>query len=91
MSVSKRVYTPSLVCYVSEKPHASSTYIISVSKKVQKSAVKRNRMKRIIRAAFRQILPTVPSSLHFVIRIHKDCSMKKTSDMRKELELLKSL
>ncbi len=91
MSVSKRIYTPSLLCFVSKNENAVSEYIISVSTKVQKSAVKRNRIKRIIRAALQQLLPTLTSPIHCLIVVKKDCSMKKTQDMIKELETLKSL
>lgn len=91
MSVLKRIVTSHLQCVISKHEQGKTQYIIAVSKKVQKSAVKRNRVKRIIRAALQQILPTLPSSLHFFIVVKKDCSMKKSSDMVKELEILKTI
>jgi len=89
MSASKRIFTPSLICMCSS--NTTNDYIIIVGKKVQKSAVKRNRMKRIIRAALQQLLPTLTSPIDCRIIVKKDCSMKKTQDMIKELEVLKNL
>ena len=91
MSVLKRISTPSLLCILSKDDRGASRYTIIVSTKIQKSAVKRNRIKRIIRAALTQILPTLPPPIHYVIVVKKDCSMKKTQDMIKELEVLKTL
>ncbi len=90
MSVLKRIITSSLQCVISKNENVTSTYIIVISKKIQKSAVKRNRIKRIIRAALAHLLPTLISPIHCLIVVKKDCSMKKTQDMVKELEALKS-
>ncbi len=91
MSVSKRIYTSSFLCFASKNKNPVSEYIISVSTKVQKSAVKRNRIKRIIREALRQLLPTLPASIDCRIFVKKDCSGKKTQDVLKELEVLKTV
>jgi ribonuclease P protein component len=73
---------------VSKDSHSPSRYRIIVSAKVHKSAVQRNRTKRIIRAAFAELLPSLPQHVHYVVIVKKDCSMKKTGDMVKELEAL---
>ncbi|MFH0749784.1 MAG: ribonuclease P protein component, partial [Candidatus Gottesmanbacteria bacterium] len=76
-----RITTPSLQCLVSPSNNARSQYAVVVGVKVQKSAVKRNRMKRIIRAAFTYLLPTLPHPIHCIAVIKKDCSMKNSKDM----------
>lgn len=91
MPVSKRLFTPSLQCVISKNENVTSQYIIVVGKKIQKSAVKRNRIKRIIRAALAEILPTIASPIYCLIVVKKDCSRKKTQDMIKELEILKTI
>jgi len=87
----ERINTPSLLCLVSRSEHASSQYAVIVSVKVQKSAVKRNRIKRIIRAALNHTLPHRRSPICCLIVVKKDCSMKYCKDMMKELEVLRSL
>jgi ribonuclease P protein component len=86
-----RKATTSLQCLVSKSNNSSSQYAVVVGVKVQKSAVKRNRMKRIIRAALQYLLPILPSTIHCIIVVKKDCSMKNSKDMIKELEVLKTL
>lgn len=87
----KRIPTASLQCLVSTSENSLSQYAVIVGVKVQKSAVKRNRIKRIIRAALDHLLPTLHSPIHCLVVVKKDCSMKGSKDMIKELDVLKSL
>jgi ribonuclease P protein component len=86
-----RKATPSLQCLVSKSGDSNSHYAIVVGVKIQKSAVKRNRMKRIIRAALAQILPALPHPINCVVMVKKDCSMKNSGEMQQELGVLKTL
>lgn len=86
-----RKATPSLQCLTSKSSTARSQYAVVVGVKVQKSAVKRNRMKRIIRAALAQILPALPHPIDCLIMVKKDCSMKKSGVMQQELGVLRTL
>lgn len=85
----KRFVTPSMHLLVSKNGSTNSSFAIVVGVKIQKSAVKRNRIKRIIREAFNQVLPSVTSPIHCLSIVKKDCSMNKTQDIIKELEVLK--
>jgi ribonuclease P protein component len=86
-----RIHSAFLQCIVSKTGITQPAYAIVVGIKVQKSAVKRNRMKRIIRAALIHILPTLPHPIQCIVVVKKDCSTKHTSNMILELEPLKSL
>lgn len=86
-----RKTTPSLQYLVSKSGNSNSQYAVIVGVKIQKSAVKRNRIKRIIRAALAQILPALPQPIDCVIVVKKDCSMKKSGEMQQELDVLKTL
>lgn len=86
-----RVPTPSLHCLIVKSTQPLSQYAVMVGVKVHKSAVKRNRMKRIIRAACAQVLPSLPHPIQCLIVVKKDCSMKKTPDIVQELGVLKAL
>ena len=81
-----RITTPSLQCLVLKSENSSSQYAVIVGVKVQKSAVKRNRIKRIIRAALEHVLPHLASPIYCLVVVKKDCSMKKSKDMIRELE-----
>jgi ribonuclease P protein component len=85
----KRIVTPSFHCLV--RKSTTPDFAIIVNKKIQKSAVKRNRIKRIIRASMTKLLPTLPFPMHCLVVVKKDCSMKKTNDMTQELNVLKTL
>lgn len=91
LKTGRRLASQSLQCLVTKSEDSNSDFAVIVGVKVQKSAVKRNRIKRIIRAALTQLLPTLPHPIHCLIIVKKDCSMKKASDMIKELEVLKTL
>jgi|GEM_PF-2062884 len=84
-----RVATVSLQCLVLKTKDIQ--FAVIVGKKVQKSAVKRNRMKRIVRAALTSFLPTLTSPIHCLVIVKKDCSMKKTADIVKELNIVKTV
>lgn len=56
---------PQVVTYSDERKHTSARFGVSISKKVSKKAVVRNRIKRHLKAAFRQLLPRVTS--HWLI------------------------
>jgi len=55
---------------VSDHPGLPTRIGIAISQKVSKRAVSRNRIKRRIRAALRQLLPEFPSGWDLVITVH---------------------
>jgi len=87
----KRINTASLRCLVSTTKNSLSQYAVIVGVKVQKSAVRRNRIKRIIRAALQHVFQEISSPINCLVLVKKDCSMYKTTDIIKELDVLKTL
>jgi ribonuclease P protein component len=61
---------------------------IIVSKKVAKSAVKRNRMRRLINTVMRKALPDVPSSLQGLFFVYKDYSKLKYNELEALIHLM---
>lgn len=61
---------------------------ISISQKVSKRAVVRNRIKRQIRAAFRQLLPRLPAGWRLVIVVRQTPQECKYDQYLQELEQL---
>lgn len=53
-----------------EQPSLPNRFGISVSQKVSKRAVIRNRIKRQIRAGLRQLLPQMSAGWDFVVIVH---------------------
>ncbi len=56
---------------------------IVVSKKVAKSAVKRNRMRRSINAIMRKLIPDIDQSLQGLFFVYKDFSSIKSTELEK--------
>ena len=64
---------------------------ITISKKSEKLAVKRNRIKRVIREAFRHLQQHCPLNLRLVIVAKSSCANLSAGEFREELtSLLKS-
>jgi ribonuclease P protein component len=85
----KRRYTNFLQCIEMFNDDINNPRLaVIVGKKVSKSAVKRNRMKRIIQAAFSQLLPKLKQTTDFIIMPKKDCSKQKIQDIVKDLKFL---
>jgi ribonuclease P protein component len=71
-----------------EEPAALSRFGISISQKVSKRAVIRNRLKRQIRAAIRQFLPSVRSGLQIVVIVRPGAAVCEYGEFLRELEQL---
>jgi len=61
---------------------------ISVSQKVSKRAVQRNRLKRQIRAIMRQFLPDLPQGLKLIIRVRPGAVGCEYQEFLRELKTL---
>jgi ribonuclease P protein component len=61
---------------------------IIVSKKVAKSAVKRNRMRRLINTVMRKSLPKVPNSLQGLFFVYKDYSKLSSNELQALIHLM---
>lgn len=61
---------------------------ISVSQKVSKRAVQRNRLKRQVRAIMRQFLPKLPDGLRLIIRVQPGAVGCEYQEFLQELERL---
>lgn len=68
---------PSLITYVRKNRFGLTRIGITTGKKIGK-AVKRNRCRRIIREAFRQLLPQVKSGYDYVF-VARTATVKRTS------------
>ena len=78
----------SLAVYVlKDKRLKEIRYGITVSKD-RGGAVVRNRLRRIIRAAYRQLQPKLSGSCNVIIVARQGCVGKKSSDLKIELEQL---
>ena len=79
--------SPALVVYFKENGAGFSRLGITVGKKVGK-AVKRNRAKRVIRQAYRDLLPLFSRNVDMVIVARKKSAEIKSFEAREELEKL---
>lgn len=74
---------PSLIVYVRKNRLGATRVGITTGKKIGK-AVKRNRCRRIIREAFRQLLPEVKKGYDYVF-VARMATLKRTSTQIKEI------
>lgn len=81
----KRVHTPSFVLQVAcgEQPHARLG--VTVSRQVGKAA-RRNRLKRLLREAFRQQRELFPASCDLVVIAKPGCAASNLRDVQRELQ-----
>ena len=70
------------------EPHRPTRIGISISKKVSKGAVVRNRIKRQIRAALRQILPCISRGWDIVIVVKPTAQQCNYDEFLQQLEKL---
>ena len=77
--------TPFAVIYVNKNRYGDTRLGITAGKKVGK-AVKRNRAKRVITAAFRSVLPKIRGGLDFVIVARTRILNVKSTDFALALE-----
>ncbi len=59
---------------------------IVVSKKVAKSAIKRNRMRRVLHTAMLPLLPKIPTNTQGIFFVYKDFSNIKTQELQEIIE-----
>ena len=84
---SASLVTPALVVYFKETRAGFSRLGITAGKKVG-SAVYRNRAKRVIREAYRALLPRFNKSVDMVIVARAKCAHLKSNEVTDELESL---
>ena len=67
--------------------HANARYGITVTKKLEKTAVGRNRMKRRLRAVASDILPSVAKAgMDYVLIARADAATRDYADLKKDLK-----
>jgi ribonuclease P protein component len=87
-----RVLAPKVAEHVSNVDAQATLFGISVSQKVSKQAVVRNRLKRQIRAALRSLLPQVKPNLRIVVILRPGATVCEYDEFLRELNhLLKKL
>ena len=79
--------SPALVVYFKENSAGFSRLGITAGKKIGK-AVKRNRAKRVIRQAYRELLPYFNKNVDMVIVARKKAAEVKCFEVKDELEAL---
>ena len=81
----KRIHSEYLTVIVCKNTSGMRRIGLVVGKKVGKSAVRRNRMKRLLREFFRLNKHRLPASQDILIVARKDFSLMKYQDLRREL------
>jgi len=82
----KRIYSNTFSYLYIPNTLGISRLAIVVGKKVSKSAAKRNRIKRLIREAFQQMLHSSKNTVDWLIFPKKDCSRKNMQAVLEELK-----
>lgn len=80
----KNEVCPVLVTYFQKNKKNTIRYGITTGKKIG-NAVRRNRAKRIIRAAFRELLPDIKNGYDFVFVARVKTPYVKSSDIKKAM------
>ncbi len=84
-----RMLTHQFSCKFLPTHNKETKMAVIVGKKVAKTAVGRNRIKRKIHAAFMQMLQSHPSgSMDLILFVQKDIQETQTSDILRELTLM---
>ncbi len=81
----KSLVTPVVVIYYKKSNNNISRYGITTGKKIG-NAVKRNRARRIIRAAFEEIAPELKGSYNFVFVARGKTPYVKSCDVKKAIK-----
>jgi len=81
----KKIYTPNLLLIYSLNRNTPTRLAITISKKVDKRAVKRNLFKRRVREIFRQYHKFLRSGFDIVVIARKDSAELPYSDLKKDL------
>lgn len=83
----KSYVAPSLVIYALKNKTNNLRYGITTGKKIG-NAVKRSRSRRIIRAAFSQIYPSLKTGYDFIFVARTKTPYLKSTDIQKDMEKL---
>jgi ribonuclease P protein component len=76
-----------MILIVADNDIGKRRFGITVTKKLEKSAVRRNRMKRRLRAIAYDVLPdTARSSMDFILIARQDTSLRLYRDLKNDLE-----
>lgn len=87
LSEGTKTHSQNFILYAKPNPLGFPRLGVSVGKKASASAVKRNRMKRVLREVFRRNKPAFSSS-DVVFVIKNDVSGKKFSELYSEIKKL---
>lgn len=71
--------------FLKEGDNLSSRFGFIISNKISKKAVERNRIRRILREAIRENLPTMPPGFLFVILAKRSILEKSATEIKKEV------
>ena len=80
----RRVHTPSFVLLVAPREGGEARIGLTVSRRVG-CAVRRNRIKRLVREAFRTDRALFPSGVDIVVIAKDACSVRTLADVRREI------
>jgi ribonuclease P protein component len=81
----RRVHTPSFVLLVAPRDESEARLGLTVSRRVG-CAVRRNRIKRLVREAFRTDRALFPAGADVVVIAKDSCSVRTLADVRREIE-----
>lgn len=85
----KKVNSPYFSLYYRSLPGNTTPQLnVIISKKVAKSAVKRNRMRRLLNSALRHLLHNADPKLQGLFFVYKDYSKMKSNELESLIELI---
>lgn len=86
----KRIHGDDILIIISPNKESCSRFAVQVGVKIDKRAVVRNRMKRLIRESIRNLLPGIKPGYDYIIIAQKNFSNKKEQDVEQIMHTLLS-
>lgn len=82
----KRIHSENFLIVVAPNTQPVCRFAVQVGIKIDKRAVKRNRMKRLVREAIRHLLPDMKEGIDCIIIAKKNFSEKKEEEIEHSLK-----